>query len=285
MRLIRSIEEQAKVSESWRRRGSVIGFVPTMGALHRGHMSLVDASLAVADRTIVSVFVNPRQFGPKEDYSRYPRTFAGDRRMLARAGVDALFAPGARSMYPKEFATRVEVTGQLSRGLCGPRRPGHFSGVTTVVAKLLNAVRPDLLFLGQKDAQQAAIIGRLILDLNLGVKVKVLPTVREPDGLALSSRNRYLSVGQRKVAPLLYRALRSGRDAIREGVLSAASVRARMRRMLAAGRGLRIQYLDIVDARTLQPVSRIRGRVLLAAAVLLGATRLIDNLPARAPRR
>lgn len=285
MRLLRSICRQAALSKRWRRRGCRIGFVPTMGALHRGHMSLVRASLARADKTVVSIFVNPRQFGPNEDYSTYPRRFAGDERMLRRAGVDALFVPDARSIYPREFATAVEVSGPLTGGLCGPYRPGHFSGVATIVAKLLNIVRPDILFLGKKDAQQAAIIRRMVEDLSFGVKVEVLPTVREPDGLALSSRNRYLSPRQRDLAPLLSEALREGRDAIREGVLRASLVRTRIRRILARGRGLRIQYVDIVDARALRPVSRISGDVLLAAAIRLGATRLIDNISVRAPRK
>ncbi len=283
MRIIRSLSRQRALGDLWRRRGMSVGFVPTMGCLHAGHMSLVRFSLASTVRTVVSIFVNPMQFGPREDLARYPRALARDKRMLAKAGVHALFVPPAGSMYPRGFATSVKTAGGLTERLCGRFRPRHFEGVATVVAKLLNIVRPDVLFLGKKDAQQARILEQVTRDLNFPCAVRICPTVREPDGLAMSSRNVYLSPAQRKAASYLFQALQVGRLAISRGERDARAVRGRMRDVLAGRRGLRIQYLEIVGADTLEPIAKLRGRILLALAAKLGGTRLIDNLPVEVP--
>lgn len=268
-------------SERWRRSGLRIGFVPTMGALHAGHLALIRSAMRTCDRVVVSVFVNPIQFGPAEDYLRYPRPFARDRRLLAAEGAHAIFAPAVHSMYPAGFASRIEVTGPLVARLCAPFRPGHFSGVATVVVKLFEAVRPDVAVFGQKDAQQLAVIRRVVRDLGLPVRVVAHPIVRERDGLALSSRNAYLSPADRAAAPAVHRALRTGRDLLRSGERRPGRVLAAVRRVLAAVPRLRIQYVDLVNAETLEPVTQARGPLLLAAAVFLGSTRLIDNLPVR----
>ncbi len=285
MRIIRAPSRLRALSLVWKRKGFSVGFVPTMGALHEGHMSLISRSMAECDRTIVSIFVNPIQFGPAEDFGRYPRPFARDRRELQRAGVHALYAPRAGAMYPEGFSSEVEVSGSLSTRLCAPFRPGHFRGVATVVVKLLNAAVPDALFLGQKDAQQARILARMAKDLDYGVEVRVLPTVREDDGLAMSSRNRHLKPAERKAAPALIRALRAGRAAILAGERKGKRVLRIMRTKLARESLLRIQYLEIVDSETLESVRYIRGEVLLAVAARAGNTRLIDNLVVRVPRR
>jgi pantoate--beta-alanine ligase len=273
-----------RLSASWRRKGLTVGLVPTMGALHAGHLALVRASRTRCDRTIVSIFVNPMQFGPREDLARYPRPVARDRRLLKGAGVDALYAPSPAAMYPRGFATAVEVGSRLTGGLCGRFRPGHFRGVATVVAKLFNAVNPDEAFFGMKDAQQVAVIRRMTRDLDLGVRIRAVPTVREPDGLALSSRNAYLDPSHRLTAPVLRRALLAGRGAAMGRGATSASVRAKVRRVLAGKRAVKVQYVELVDADELTPLACPKGKVLLAAAVFLGRTRLIDNVVFRVPR-
>lgn len=282
--LVRRVSPLRRLTAAWRRAGETIAFVPTMGALHEGHRRLIERATAPGRRVVVSIFVNPLQFGPREDFGAYPRTLAMDRRLCAEAGADLVFVPDASVLYPTGFATRVQVTG-LDRHLCGPFRPGHFEGVTTVVLKLLMLVGPDVLFLGQKDAQQAAIVGRMIRDLDLPVRLRVVPTVRERDGLALSSRNRYLTPEERAVAPVLYRALRAVRDAVRAGGGSPDAALAAGRRLLAETPALSLEYLELVDAATLAPVSRLEGDLIIAVAARLGRARLIDNIPVRAPRR
>ena len=284
MKIVRTIPAMQALADRWRRRGLVVGLVPTMGALHAGHLSLVRAARRACDRVVVSIFVNPLQFGPAEDYGRYPRAPGRDRRALARAGVDAVFSPSVGAMYPTGHATGVEVTGPLVARLCAPRRPGHFRGVATVVTMLFHAVRPHVAWFGRKDAQQAAVLRRLTRDLGFGIRIVVAPTVREPGGLAMSSRNAGLSAGDGRRAPGLFRALRAGREAVGRGVRRRAGVLAAMRRVLAAEPRVRVQYLDIVDADTLEPIPRLRGRVLLAVAAHLGRTRLIDNLVCRVSR-
>ena len=274
---------QQELSGRWRKAGKRIGLVPTMGALHEGHLSLVRASLASCDRTIVSIFVNPIQFGPREDLARYPRPFSRDCARLRKLGVDAVFHPSPSAMYPPGFATRVEVTGPLTTGLCGPLRPGHFAGVATVVAKLFNAVRPDAAFFGAKDFQQSAVIRRMAEDLNMGVEVRVMPTVRERDGLAMSSRNAYLDEAGRQAATVLFRALSAGRRIIMAGERGNKAVLAAIRGVLAREPLARVEYLQITDAGTLEDISSIKGRVLMALAVRVGGTRLIDNMCVSAP--
>ena len=265
-------------SEAWRRRGLSVGFVPTMGALHEGHVSLIRRALAADDRVVVSVFVNPTQFGPKEDFSRYPRPFRSDAAKCGAAGAHAVYHPDVRDMYPEGFGTRVEVEG-LSSLLCGSFRPGHFRGVATVVLKLLEQVRPDALYLGEKDYQQLTVLRAMARDLDLPVKVVGCPTIRERDGLALSSRNAYLSTAERAAAPRLNRALRAGAEEARRRGSTPASVRARMLRVAHGIPSVRIDYLEIVDPDTLLRPARLKGRLRLLGALRLGNTRLIDNIP------
>ncbi len=262
-----------------RRDGRSIGFVPTMGALHEGHMSLVRLGLQRTSYLVVSIFVNPKQFGPREDYGRYPRDEAGDAALLEEAGCDLLFAPPERDLYSKDDRTRVSV-GMLDEFLCGASRPGHFDGVALIVAKLFNIVRPDEAYFGQKDAQQAVIIQRMAADLDFPVRVVVGPTVREEDGLALSSRNAYLSDDERRRAVALYEALMEAAEAVRGGERAPEAVKRIMVSRLGRS-GLEIDYAEIVDAAALRPVATIEGLVLLAVAARLGRTRLIDNIVLR----
>ncbi len=254
-----------------------VGLVPTMGALHDGHLELVRVCRRHADSVVVSVFVNPTQFGPGEDYRRYPRNLTRDRQLLKRVGADVLFCPKVRDIYPSGYATFVEVE-RLTEGLCGRSRPGHFRGVTTIVAKLFNIVQPDVAVFGKKDAQQALVVRRLIRDLGYNIKLVVVPTVREPDGLAMSSRNSYLTPAQRAEAPVLYQSLLLARGLVAQGVRQASSVKAAMRRLIRRHSSGRIDYIELVDTDELRPVTRLAGRVLVALAVRFGTTRLIDNM-------
>lgn len=276
MRVVRGIAAVRRAVARWRRRGESVAFVPTMGAIHRGHLSLVARARAGADRVVASIFVNPLQFGPGEDYRRYPRPRARDRAAFAAAGVDLLWEPEARELYPGGARTRVRVTG-LEDVLEGASRPGHFAGVATVVLKLLHVVTPDRLWLGQKDAQQAVIVERMVRDLDLEVAVRRGPTVREPDGLALSSRNAYLDPVQRAEAVALSRGLAAARAALASGERRAARLVAAVRRELRRGRLVKEDYVAVVDAATLAPVARVAGRVLVAVAARVGPARLIDN--------
>ncbi|MBI2104192.1 MAG: pantoate--beta-alanine ligase [Candidatus Omnitrophica bacterium] len=277
MIVIRSAARMAAVARRLEREGKRIGFVPTMGALHEGHCSLIRAAAARHDMVIVSVFVNPLQFGPREDFARYPRPFGRDRRLARAAGADLLFAPPARELYPPGFQTAVEV-GPLARRWEGSARPGHFRGVATVVAVLFELTRPTTVYVGQKDYQQALIVGQLIRDLRLPIRLRVQPTVREPGGLAMSSRNAYLSAAERRQALALFHALRAARARIRAGERRPGRIAALMRGLIRAKAGVRLEYAAAVDARTLEPPRRLRGRVALLGAVRVGRTRLIDNL-------
>jgi pantoate--beta-alanine ligase len=262
-----------------RAAGRTIGLVPTMGFLHQGHLSLLRAARAECDVVVMSLFVNPTQFGPGEDLERYPRDEERDLSLAAEAGVDLVFAPSPEEMYPAGFATAVEVGGELTGVLDGDparRGPGHFRGVTTVVAKLLNAVGPDVAYFGQKDAQQAAVIRRMVRDLDFPVRIEVLPTVREPDGLAMSSRNAYLDPAERERATALSRALATVAREARTGSLSAAL---QAGRGVLAAAGIEPEYLEARDAETLEPVAELGERpVLVAVAAPIGAARLIDNV-------
>jgi pantoate--beta-alanine ligase len=276
MRIVSSVRQMQAVSLRFRREGRRIGFVPTMGFLHEGHLSLMKRATQASDRLVVSIFVNPIQFGPGEDLAAYPRDPKRDRRLCRKAGVDVLFCPSRRDMYASDHTVYVEET-RLSAGLCGASRPGHFRGVATVVAKLFNAVLPDAAVFGQKDAQQAAVIERMTRDLNFPVRIIVAPTVREPDGLAMSSRNAYLSKEERGRAACLCRALRLAERLHKGGERDAGRLVRAAREVLRSAGPVRIEYIEAVDRRTLEPVSRIRGDVLLALAVRIGRTRLIDN--------
>ncbi|HEX7079347.1 MAG TPA: pantoate--beta-alanine ligase [Candidatus Eisenbacteria bacterium] len=261
-----------------RARGGTVGFVPTMGALHDGHVSLLRRARRGHDKVVASVFVNPLQFGPREDFSRYPRRPARDARLCRDAGVDWLFMPSARALYPAGAATRV-VPGPLGARWEGAVRPGHFTGVLTVVLKLLQIVEPDTLILGRKDAQQAVLVGAMMRDLDIPARLDVAPIVREPDGLAMSSRNAYLNGEARRRAGGLYLALEAGRHAARTGVREAARVVAAARRILIReARPDAVDYLALVDPRTMEPIRRLDRRGLLIAAIRIGSTRLIDNM-------
>lgn len=280
MLILRSVGVMSAWSARLRREGVVLGLVPTMGALHAGHRALIRAARLSCDAVVVSLFVNPRQFGLGEDFARYPRLLRTDAALCREEGADVLFTPGQRGMYPPGFQTSVSVR-NLSRRWEGTARPGHFEGVATVVTKLLNVVRPGVAFFGQKDLQQAVVIQRLVKDLNLGVRVVVRPTVREPDGLALSSRNAFLSPVQRRAAPVLYAALEAGRRAVRAGQRSGERVTRLMRDRVAAEPLARVEYLAVCDPRTLEPLKRITTSAVLLGAIRVGRVRLIDNVLVR----
>jgi pantoate--beta-alanine ligase len=277
VRKIAAVEEMRVAAGETKRGGLTIGFVPTMGYLHEGHLSLIKKSQRNARTTVVSIFVNPLQFGPQEDFRRYPRDPDRDEVLLEKAGIDILFCPGDLDMYPEGFRTTVEVAG-LQDKLCGRSRPGHFKGVATVVLKLFNIVRADYAFFGQKDAQQAIIIRRMAKDLNVETRIEVLPTIREPDGLAISSRNIYLSPEERRSAPVLFRSLEEARRMFGQGERAAGPIREQLLRMIGNETLARVDYVEIVDIRTLETVDRIEGDVLVAVAVFFGSTRLIDNI-------
>ena len=280
MEIIRRIHGMREAARQVRARGRTVGFVPTMGALHEGHLALVRRVKETSDLTVVSIFVNPAQFGPHEDYSRYPRDLPRDTDLLIAEGVDVLFAPDAAEIYPEGTSTWVDVAG-LSTRLEGASRPGHFRGVATVVLKLFEIVRPTVAAFGQKDAQQAIIIQRMVRDLMLDVEVLVLPTVRDTDGLALSSRNAFLSADERRAAAAIPAALKAAEETIAGGERDPEAVVARARERIEAEPLLRIDYLELVNTGTLQPVAALEGEVLLAVAVYAGRTRLIDNTVVR----
>jgi pantoate--beta-alanine ligase len=277
MRTLRTVPELRQALAPHRRAGHRVGLVPTMGAFHAGHLSLMRRARAVADVVVVSLFVNPTQFRPGEDFAAYPRDEAGDAAAAEALGVDVLFAPPAEEVYPPGFATEVRVGG-LTEPLEGAARgPEHFHGVTTVVTKLFNMVGPDVAFFGQKDAQQAAVIRRLVRDLDIPVHIEVCPTVREPDGLAMSSRNRYLDTAERERATALRRALRAAEGAAASGERDPTTIAARARAALAEA-GIEPEYLELVSTDTLAPVGRVGDRdVLVAVAARVGPARLIDN--------
>jgi pantoate--beta-alanine ligase len=260
-----------------RAEGRIVGLVPTMGALHEGHLSLVKRAKQDCSPVIASLFVNPKQFGPNEDFAKYPRSFETDVEKLAEAGVDGLFAPEPAEVYPPGFSTYVHVEG-LSERLEGRSRPGHFRGVTTVLLKLLEIVQPHFAYFGRKDAQQARLIQQMVRDLNLDTEIVVCPIVREPDGLALSSRNAYLDANERRAATVLYRSLDAVRREMTAGVRDALQLQAVMRKVLESEPLASVDYAEIVDARTFEPVTHVRRSCYALLAVSLGKTRLIDNL-------
>ncbi len=277
MNLVTALSEMHSLTESLRREGKTIGFVPTMGFLHEGHLSLMRKAREENDIVVASIFVNPTQFAPGEDLARYPRDAEGDRKKCESAGVDILFLPTAAEMYPEEPTVFVTVEGVTSV-LEGAVRPGHFRGVATVVSKLFNIVRPHRAYFGQKDFQQCAVIKRMVRGLNIDVDVVVLPTVREADGLAMSSRNSYLGPEERRKATCLYRGLRAGHDLVRAGVHEPEKVRQKMRAVLLAEQGVVIDYAEVCDPDTLAPLERMQDGVVLLVAARVGSTRLIDNL-------
>jgi pantoate--beta-alanine ligase len=275
--LIHTVEWMKQVSRQARAEGRLVGFVPTMGALHAGHLSLVTAARREASPVVVSIFVNPKQFGPHEDYARYPRVLEDDRRLLEQAGVDMLFLPTVEEMYPPGFSTTVNVEGVGDR-LEGRMRPGHFRGVATVVLKLLEIVAPRWAYFGRKDAQQARVISRMASDLALDPEIVVCPIVRESDGLAMSSRNAYLSPAERRGATVLYRALDKARQAISVGERDALRLIEMVRGVIAAEPLAKTDYVELAHAESFESVPRLRGNCYLLLAVRFGSTRLIDNM-------
>ncbi len=277
MEVVETIESVRDIVKAARQKGKKVGLVPTMGALHRGHISLIEAAGRTCDFVVVSIFVNPTQFGPGEDFKKYPRTFEADLEICRKAGVGLVFAPGAEQMYGKENLTWVTVE-KLTEPLCGRFRPGHFRGVATVCAKLFNIVLPDVAFFGQKDGQQTLVIKRMAADLKMPLEIVVCPTVREPDGLAVSSRNKYLTEEERKDSVLIYKSLEKCREMIESGTKDTETIVAAMREVFSRAPSIQIQYVSIVDAETLESLDKVRGRVLAAVAGRLGSARLIDNI-------
>ncbi len=257
--------------------GKRIGLVPTMGALHQGHISLIKAARRKADFVVVSIFVNPTQFGPKEDFRKYPRPLKSDLRICKANSVDLVFNPTVKQMYHSENLTLVNVE-RITEPLCGQSRSGHFRGVTTVCAKLFNIVQPDIAFFGRKDAQQAVVVKQMVTDLDMPLKIVICPTVREPDGLAISSRNKYLNAKQRKQALCLYESLQKAKKMVKGGVTDPAKVTRQMKEIIQKSGPAKIDYVEIVDARTLEEVQKIDRKVLIALAVRIGPARLIDNI-------
>lgn len=284
MRTIRSPQAMAVWSERLRREGVTIGFVPTMGALHHGHRALIRTARLKSDALVVSIFVNPTQFAPTEDLSKYPRPIEQDRALCRQEGVDVCFEPTTAAMYPEGFQSVVTVP-SIARRWEGEFRPQHFAGVATVVTKLFGMVRPHLALFGQKDYQQAALVRHLVKDLNLGVEILVRPTVRARDGLAMSSRNVYLSTEERRISPIFFHALQAGRQAIETGVTDAASVQTIMQKVLAGAFMIHIDYLAVCDPETLEPLVSIDRQAVLLGAIRIGSVRLIDNVLARRKNR
>lgn len=286
IQVIKRVEEMRERSRHYRMEGKTIGFVPTMGALHDGHLSLIRRCAKENDVTVVSIFVNPTQFGPNEDYNQYPRDPEGDIKKAESAGANIVFMPQEKQMYPKGYSTYVEVGGELTQVLCSPFRPGHFRGVTTVVAKLFNIVEPDRAYFGKKDYQQWRVIQRMVTDLNMPVEIIGCPTVREPDGLAMSSRNQYLKSEERESALSLYRSLMMAKEMIEKGTRSTQKIIEEMNRYIESHPHVRrIDYIEIVDSETLRTISELRSghNVVIALAVYVGSARLIDNIEVIVP--
>lgn len=276
MKVVKTIKEVREIVEAWKKEGLTVGLVPTMGYLHEGHQSLIKASASQNARTVVSVFVNPIQFGPNEDLEAYPRDLERDKQAVEEAGGDLIFNPEPCEMYPNHFTSFIDTT-ETTELLCGAVRPIHFRGVCTVVGKLFNIVAPDRAYFGQKDAQQLATIRRFVRDLNFNIEIVACPIVREEDGLAKSSRNTYLSTTERQAALILSRSLNKGKLAIENGERDVAKVTAVIRENLQTEPLARIDYVEIVDFENIQRIETIRGEVLVAIAVYIGKTRLIDN--------
>jgi pantoate--beta-alanine ligase len=280
--VIKSVKEMRLRSAQLRQAGQKIAFVPTMGYLHEGHLSLVRKARELADVIVVSIYVNPTQFGPNEDLGTYPRDFDRDKRLAASVGADIIFSPTDTEMYPEGYQTSVLVK-EVSQGLCGAFRPGHFEGVATVVAKLFNIVQPHLAVFGEKDAQQAIVIQRMVKDLNMDIDIVVAPIVREHDGLAMSSRNEYLTAAERKQATVLFEALRTAKELIVGGERDVDKVKSAMKTVISKASKSRIQYIEIADSINLKPLSRIAGEFYILLAVYIGKTRLIDNIKISIP--
>lgn len=280
MKIIQSVSDMQNQSLRLKKEGKRLALVPTMGQLHEGHLSLVDAVRGESDVVVLSIFVNPTQFGPGEDFEQYPRDLKGDSQLAEGRGVDILFYPDAAGVYPPGDQSTVLVT-ELTRGLCGPFRPGHFRGVTTVVTKLLLMVQPDVMVLGEKDFQQLVVLKRMVKDLHFPVKILAVPTLREEGGLAMSSRNIYLSPKERQEALNIYRGLQRAQQLLKEGEPRVARLLEEARDVITSGGQIQVEYLEIVDPETLEPLERVNSEARILTAVRLNEKRLIDNLPLR----
>jgi pantoate--beta-alanine ligase len=278
MNVSQTIESTRNYVKAARKSGKTIGLVPTMGALHAGHVSLIDAAVKKCDYVVVSIFVNPTQFGPTEDFEKYPRPIEEDLKKCETAGADLVFNPTAVEMYPEKNITWVNVE-KITENLCGHSRPGHFRGVTTVCTKLFNIVTPDIAFFGQKDAQQAIVIKRMVIELNMPLEIIVCPTVREKSGLAMSSRNKYLSQQGRQDAAYIYKSLQKCGEMVHSGVRNTKTIIDEMSNILHQKESIEIEYISIVDEKTLENIDSINGKSLAAVAVRIDGTRLIDNFP------
>ncbi len=283
MIIARTVSQTRKAVKQARKRGKTIGLIPTMGALHKGHISLIKASLKETGFSAVSIFVNPLQFSPNEDFKKYPRKFSADEKLLKKTGVNLLFYPSVDTIYHPNHSVYVEET-SLTNFLCGKSRPGHFKGVATVVAKLFNIIQPDIAFFGQKDYQQAQIIKRVTTGLNFPVKIKVMPIIREKDGIAMSSRNAYLNTQERKDALALYQSLKLAEKLAKNGCKDSGIIKRKVRTLIKAKKSARIDYVEITDIETLRPLKQIEDKALLGLAVFIGKTRLIDNTILRTKR-
>ena len=284
MKIAKTIKSVRKLVKAARSQSKKISLVPTMGALHIGHISLIEAAVKKCDFVVVSIFVNSTQFGPTEDFDKYPRPLDADLKICRKAGVDVVFVPTTEQMYGSKNLTGVNVE-KLTETLCGCSRPGFFRGVTTVCTKLFNIITPDVAFFGQKDAQQAIVIRRMVTDLNMPLKIVVCPTVRQPDGLAVSSRNQYLTQQQKKDAAFIYKSLQKCHQMIDAGITDVRKIVTEMRNVLGHVPSIHIDYVSIVDAETLQTIEHIAGKALIAVAVKIGSTRLIDNILVESRKR
>ncbi len=276
MKLVKSSEEVRTLVKEWKKQGKTVGFVPTMGFLHEGHQSLMQCAKKSCDKVVVSIFVNPMQFGKNEDLAKYPRNIEADEWLCKETGVDLIFHPTVSEIYPNGYCSYVDMDG-LTGELCGKSRPGHFRGVCTVVNKLFNIVTPDKAFFGEKDAQQLAVIKRMTTDLNMGIEIVGCPIIREEDGLAKSSRNTYLNEKERKAALVLYRTILMGKELVKSGTTDARVLVREMKKNIRKEKLAKIDYIEAVSLDTIMPVEVIKGNVLVAMAVYIGNTRLIDN--------
>jgi len=283
MIIAKTVSQTRRAIKQIRQKDKTIGFIPTMGALHKGHISLIKASVKETGFTVVSIFVNPLQFGPNEDFKKYPRKFKSDERLLKKAGVNLLFYPSADTIYSPNHSVYVEET-SLSKFLCGKSRPAHFKGVATIIAKLFNVIQPDIAFFGQKDYQQAQIIKRVVIGLNFPVKIKVMPIVREKDGIAMSSRNAYLNTRERKDALVLYQSLKLAERLAENGCKDSGIIKRNVKTLIRAKKSAKIDYVEITDKETFMPLKQIKDKAFLGLAVFIGKTRLIDNTILRTKR-
>lgn len=277
MKVVSDIDKMKTYARIMKKENKLVGLIPTMGYLHEGHLSLIRAARKQSDTVIVSIFVNPIQFGPDEDFEKYPRDIKKDEELARSCGVDVLFCPQKEAMYPENFSTFVNVE-KLTEVLCGKSRPGHFRGVTTVVMKLFEIIKPDIAYFGQKDAQQVYVIKKMIEDLNMDITMKIMPIIREADGLAMSSRNVYLTKSERKTASFLYGSLKLAEDLVASGEKSSRKITKKMRDLISEEPSIKIDYVSIVQTKSLKEIASVEGEILIAVAAFIGRTRLIDNV-------